>query len=71
MEKTPLFHASGVCPLPPAISPTLVFTVSNMPDRFPVIPSMSSPPPTPPQSAPDQGDREPPTPPRAPPPAFV
>ena len=42
MEKTPPFHADGVCPTSPAISPTLVFTVSNIPDKFPVIPLIRS-----------------------------
>ena len=40
--KMPLFHAEGVMPTSPAISPTLVFRVSNIPVRFEMIPSMSS-----------------------------
>ena len=42
MLKMPLFHAEGVMPTSPAISPTLVFRVSNIPVRFEMIPSMSS-----------------------------
>ena len=34
MLKMPLFHAEGVIPTSPAISPTLVFRVSNIPVRF-------------------------------------
>ena len=41
--KMPLFHACGVRPTSAAISPTLAFTVSNSPDRLPVIPSMRMP----------------------------
>ena len=37
-----LFQAAGVMPTSPAISPTFVFRVSNIPVRFEMIPSMSS-----------------------------
>lgn len=40
--KTPPFQADGVMPTSPTISPTLVFTVSNIPDRLPSIPLMSN-----------------------------
>ena len=42
MLKMPLFHAEGVMPTSPAISPTFVFRVSNIPVRLDMIPSMSS-----------------------------
>ena len=42
MLKMPLFQAAGVMPTSPAISPTFVFRVSNIPVRFEMIPSMSS-----------------------------
>ena len=37
-----LFQAAGVIPTSPAISPTFVFRVSNIPVKFEMIPSMSS-----------------------------
>lgn len=42
MEKILPFHVEGVMPTSPAISPTLVFTVSNIPDRLLMIPSIKS-----------------------------
>ena len=42
MLKMLLFQAAGVMPTSPAISPTFVFRVSNIPVRFEMIPSMSS-----------------------------
>ena len=41
--KMPLFHACGVAPTSAAISPTLAFTLSNSPDRLPVMPSIRIP----------------------------
>ena len=41
--KIPLFHACGVEPTSEAISPTLAFTLSNRPERLPVIPSIKMP----------------------------
>ena len=40
--KMLLFQVVGVMPTSPAISPTFVFRVSNIPVRFEMIPSMSS-----------------------------
>ena len=42
MLKMLLFQAAGVMPTSPAISPTFVFRVSNIPVRFEMIPSMSN-----------------------------
>ena len=41
--KMPLFHACGVEPTSEAISPTLAFTLSNRPERLPVMPSIKMP----------------------------
>ena len=41
--KIPLFHACGVEPTSEAISPTLAFTLSNRPERLPVMPSIKMP----------------------------
>ena len=43
MEKTPPFQPWGVFPTSPTISPTLVLTESNIPVKFPLMPSVSSP----------------------------
>src|SRR5699024_7895843 len=41
--KMPPFHSCGVVPTSEAISPTLVFTVLNRPERFPMMPSIKMP----------------------------
>ena len=43
MEKMPPFQSCGVLPTSDAISPTLVLTVLNRPDRLPMIPSIRIP----------------------------
>ena len=42
MLKMPPFQPAGVMPTSPAISPTFVFTVSKVPERLEMMPSISS-----------------------------
>lgn len=42
MLKMPPFQPTGVMPTSPAISPTFVFTVSKVPERLEMMPSISS-----------------------------
>ena len=41
--NTPAFHVAGEVPTCVATSPTCWFTSVNRPEKFPIIPSMSSP----------------------------